>query len=127
MLPFCCQSLNIFVCNPHKYWVYFYKILFEFYCSRWLTRQIIKYAINPCYQFVIKRRIELAETRRNTGFFNQLDLFKLYGRRWFPRTIVHHSIYVFYFIYNSACGLPNNFPRNFCALCSHEIRSRYRS
>ena len=21
MLPFCCQSLNKFACNPHKYWV----------------------------------------------------------------------------------------------------------
>lgn len=21
MLPFCCQSLNKFVCNPHKYWI----------------------------------------------------------------------------------------------------------
>nr|DAL75037.1 MAG TPA: hypothetical protein [Caudoviricetes sp.] len=20
MLPFCCQSLNKFVCNPHEYW-----------------------------------------------------------------------------------------------------------
>lgn len=20
MLPFCCQSLSKFVCNPHKYW-----------------------------------------------------------------------------------------------------------
>lgn len=31
-----------------------------------------------CYQFVIKRLIEIAETRINTGFFKQLDLFKLY-------------------------------------------------
>ncbi len=30
-----------------------------------------------CYQFVIKRLIEIAETRINTGFFKQLDLFKL--------------------------------------------------
>jgi hypothetical protein len=29
-----------------------------------------------CYQFVIKRLIEIAETRINTGFFKQLDLFK---------------------------------------------------
>ena len=28
-----------------------------------------------CYQFVIKRLIEIAETRINTGFFKQLDLF----------------------------------------------------
>lgn len=21
MLPFCCQLLNKFVCNPHKYWI----------------------------------------------------------------------------------------------------------
>ena len=31
-----------------------------------------------CYQFVIKRLIEIAETRINTGFFKQLDLFKLH-------------------------------------------------
>ncbi len=30
-----------------------------------------------CYQFVIKRLIEIAETRINTGFFKQLDLFEL--------------------------------------------------
>lgn len=29
-----------------------------------------------CYQFVIKRLIEIAETRINTGFFKQLDLFE---------------------------------------------------
>ena len=33
-----------------------------------------------CYQFVIKRLIEIAETRINTGFFKQLDLFKLNDR-----------------------------------------------
>ena len=33
-----------------------------------------------CYQFVIKRLIEIAETRINTGFFKQLDLFKLYDK-----------------------------------------------
>jgi len=32
-----------------------------------------------CYQFVIKRLIEIAETRINTGFFKQLDLFPLDG------------------------------------------------
>lgn len=30
-----------------------------------------------CYQFVIKRLIEIAETRINTGFFKQLDLFTI--------------------------------------------------
>ncbi len=34
-----------------------------------------------CYQFVIKRLIEIAETRINTGFFKQLDLFPFDGRR----------------------------------------------
>lgn len=35
-----------------------------------------------CYQFVIKRLIEIAETRINTGFFKQLDLFKLVFVEW---------------------------------------------
>ena len=30
-----------------------------------------------CYQFVIKRLLEVPQTRINTGFFKQLDLFKL--------------------------------------------------
>ena len=33
-----------------------------------------------CYQFVIKRLIEIAETRINTGFFKQLDLFAINDR-----------------------------------------------
>ena len=33
-----------------------------------------------CYQFVIKRLIEIAETRINTGFFKQLDLFWINDR-----------------------------------------------
>ena len=42
-----------------------------------------------CYQFVIKRLIEIAETRINTGFFKQLDLFKLNNTRPLFRVTVY--------------------------------------
>lgn len=51
-----------------------------------------------CYQFVIKRLIEIAETRINTGFFKQLDLFKLDCRRGFACHVVAHSAYALDFI-----------------------------
>ena len=54
-----------------------------------------------CYQFVIKRLIEIAETRINTGFFKQLDLFPLYGSGGFRSNIVNDSVYVFNFVYDA--------------------------
>ena len=45
-----------------------------------------------CYQFVIKRLIEIAETRINTGFFKQLDLFKLDGGRGFTCDVVDDAV-----------------------------------
>ena len=39
-----------------------------------------------CYQFVIKRLLEVLETRINTGFFKQFDLFELLcGLRFMTR------------------------------------------
>ena len=46
-----------------------------------------------CYQFVIKRLIEIAETRINTGFFKQLDLFPLDGGGGFGAYVVDDAVY----------------------------------
>ena len=45
-----------------------------------------------CYQFVIKRLIEIAETRINTGFFKQLDLFPLNGRGGLGGDVVDDAV-----------------------------------
>ena len=45
-----------------------------------------------CYQFVIKRLIEIAETRINTGFFKQLDLFKLHRCGGFAGDVVEDAV-----------------------------------
>ena len=42
-----------------------------------------------CYQFVIKRLIEIAETRINTGFFKQLDLFNI-NKDGVPELVVQY-------------------------------------
>lgn len=55
-----------------------------------------------CYQFVIKRLIEIAETRINTGFFKQLDLFKLNRPRRLTGNIIEAAVYPLHFIDNPA-------------------------
>ena len=61
----------------------------------------------------------------NKGFLSYRGLFKLNRCRWFPRAIVHYSIYMLHFIYNSAGCSSDDIPRNLSAFCSHEICSGY--
>ena len=74
-----------------------------------------------CYQFVIKRLIEIAETRINTGFFKQLDLFKLNRPRWFARQVVEYSIYSSYLVYDSAHDCLEHLEWYLCRFGGHEV------
>ena len=55
-----------------------------------------------CYQFVIKRLIEIAETRINTGFFKQLDLFKLNRSGRLTGNVIHYPVHMAHLVNNSA-------------------------
>ena len=78
-----------------------------------------------CYQFVIKRLIEIAETRINTGFFKQLDLFKLNRSWWFAGQIIEYAVYPFYFVDDSAHHFLQSFKRNLRCLGGHEVDGVY--
>ena len=68
-----------------------------------------------------------AETRINTGFFKQLDLFKLNRSRRFPRAVIEYAVYVWYFVYDTTGNGSENFPRNFSSLSSHKVDGVYSS
>ena len=74
-----------------------------------------------CYQFVIKRLIEIAETRINTGFFKQLDLFHLNRPRWFAGQIIEYPVHVIHLVDDAVHALLEYFERDVRHFCGHEI------
>lgn len=53
--------------------------------------------------------------------FRKFLLLKLNRSRWLTRQIIEYSVYSTHFIDNSAHHLIQNFIRDLCRLCSHEI------
>ena len=74
-----------------------------------------------CYQFVIKRLIEIAETRINTGFFKQLDLFELDRRRGFRGDVVKNAVHPMDFVHDAPGGMEEDFVRDLGRGGRHEI------
>ena len=74
-----------------------------------------------CYQFVIKRLIEIAETRINTGFFKQLDLFPLNRCRGLGGHIVEHAVDTGDLVYNAHRDAVEHVIRQAHPIGGHEV------
>ena len=74
-----------------------------------------------CYQFVIKRLIEIAETRINTGFFKQLDLFPLDRSGGLRGDIVHDAVYAGDLVYDTAGSLVEDVIRDARPVSGHKV------
>ena len=74
-----------------------------------------------CYQFVIKRLIEIAETRINTGFFKQLDLFKFDGRGRLGGDVVDNAVDAAHFVRNARGDAPQHTPRQGREHAGHKV------
>lgn len=74
-----------------------------------------------CYQFVIKRLIEIAETRINTGFFKQLDLFPLDGGGGLGGDIVDDTIDALHLVDDAGGDLVQHIVGDAGPVGSHEV------
>ena len=78
-----------------------------------------------CYQFVIKRLIEIAETRINTGFFKQLDLFKLHRCGGLAGDVVDNSVDALDLVDDAAADLVEQLVGDAGPVGGHEVLGRH--